>query len=109
MKRGGALRKRYSRAHGAFPRIRVIISRDVSELRSIGGDAVNPPEGSKFAIEARMQDERGGPWRLVGLRFSPLFDEARAISREIGDSVTAEYRPAVPVEVTHGTRNFEIG
>ena len=32
--------------------------------------------------------------------------EARRVSREIADSVTKEYKPGSPVEISHGSRSF---
>ena len=55
-----SLRRRYGRAgHPLFPRIHIVISRDVTAFREAAGD--------KFAIEARMQldpndPEKGKDW-----------------------------------------------
>jgi hypothetical protein len=98
MKRTRRTIRRRGHAHPLFPRIHIVISRDVTAFREAAGD--------KFAIEARMQKHYGGDWILIGLRFSPKAGEARAIAREISASVTKEYKPGSPVEISHGSRAF---
>ena len=104
-RRGHTLRRRYGhakggsmRGHPLFPRIHIVISRDVTAFREAAGD--------KFAIEARMQKHIGADWILIGLRFSPTASLARSIAREIAASVTHEYKPGSPVDISHGARAF---
>ena len=99
MKHRGTLRKRYGRAgHPLFPRIHVVVSRDVTAFRAATGE--------KFSIEGRIQRHYGAGWALIALRFAKTAAEARRVSREIADSVTKEYKPGSPVEISHGSRSF---
>jgi len=94
-----ALKRRYGHAgHPLFPRIHVVVSRDVTAFRAATGE--------KFSIEGRLQKHYGGDWHLIALRFAKTAAEARRVSREIADSVTKEYKPGSPVEISHGSRSF---
>jgi hypothetical protein len=94
-----SLHKRYGHAgHPLFPRIHIVISRDVSPARLATGE--------KFAIEGRIQRHYGGDWALIALRFAKTGAEAGRVAREISASVTKEYKPGSPAEISHGARAF---
>jgi hypothetical protein len=98
-RRGIALRRRYGRAtHPLFPRIHIVVSRDVTAYRAEAGD--------KFAIEARLQKHYGADWALVGLRYAKTAGEARSLARTMATSLAAEYKPGSPVDISHGSRAF---
>lgn len=93
------LRQRYGHAgHPLLPRIHIVISRDVMAFRKVTGE--------KFSIEGRIQRHYGGDWALIALRFAKTGTEAIRVAREIADSVTKEYKPGSPVEISHGSRAF---
>lgn len=93
------LHKRYGRAgHPLFPRIHIVVSRDVTAFRAATGE--------KLSIEGRIQRHVGADWALIALRFAKTGAEAGRVAREIAASVTKEYRPGSPVEISHGSRSF---
>ncbi len=92
------LRRRYGRAgHPLFPRIHVVVSRDVTAFRAAAGD--------RFSIEGRLQRHYGAGWALVDLRFAKTAGEARSTAREMAAALTGKYKPG-SVEISHGSRAF---
>jgi hypothetical protein len=93
-----SLHRRYGHAgHPLFPRIHVVISRDVTHFRKVAGE--------NFSIEGRIQRHYGSDWALIALRFAKTATEARRVAQEISHSLTKEYKPG-SIETSHGSRAF---
>ena len=109
-RRGHTLRRRYGHAKGGSMRGLA----HWSTFADGGYELVF--EGRKYSIHPRHALEHGnrrsGGWSLSvspgtrGLHSSIDRLGARSIGREIAASVTHEYKPGSPVDISHGARAF---